>query len=62
MVGSVTILAARHTTMIHLAARLPTAATCSASPTTTTVRWMHQAGTDWTRYAAELAQDHDPQL
>jgi hypothetical protein len=26
-----------------------------------TVRWMHQAGADWTSYAAELAQDHDPQ-
>jgi hypothetical protein len=28
---------------------------------TTAVRWMHEAGADWTRYAAELARDDDPQ-
>lgn len=27
----------------------------------TAVRWMHEAGTDWNRYAAELAWDNDPQ-
>ncbi|MBT8224501.1 MAG: hypothetical protein KJO75_03195 [Dactylosporangium sp.] len=28
---------------------------------TTAVRWIHEAGTDWSRYAAELACDDDPQ-
>ncbi len=29
---------------------------------TTAVKWMHQAGGDWTRYAAELARtrNHQP--
>jgi hypothetical protein len=28
---------------------------------TTAVKWMHQAGADWTRYAAELARDRNHQ-
>jgi hypothetical protein len=53
----------RRSTMIHLAAHLPAAVLAdllNLSPGTA-VRWMHEAGADWTRYAAELAQDHDPQ-
>jgi hypothetical protein len=50
-------------TMIHLAGHLPAAVLAdllNLAPTTA-VRWMHQAGADWTRYAAELVQDDDPQ-
>jgi len=53
----------RRSTMIHLAAHLTAAVLAdllNLAPTTA-VRWMHQAGADWTRYAAELCQDHDPQ-
>jgi len=56
-------LAGRRSTMIHLAGHLPAAVLAdllNLAPTTA-VRWMHQVGADWTRYAAELAQDHDPQ-
>jgi hypothetical protein len=49
--------------MTHLAAHLPAAVLAdllNLSPSTA-VRWMHEAGADWTRYAAELVQDDDPQ-
>jgi hypothetical protein len=47
--------------MTHLAGHLPAVVTAdllNLAPTTA-VRWMHQAGADWTRYAAALAQDRD---
>jgi hypothetical protein len=53
----------RRSTMIHLAAHVPAAVLAdllNLDPTTA-VRWMHEAGADWTRYAAELVQDDDPQ-
>jgi hypothetical protein len=56
-------LPGRRSTMTHLAAHLPAAVLAdllNLSPSTA-VRWMHEAGADWTRYAAELAQDDDPQ-
>jgi hypothetical protein len=28
---------------------------------TTAVKWMHQAGADWNRYAADLARDRNHQ-
>lgn len=49
--------------MTHLAAHLPAAVLAdllNLSPGTA-VRWMNEAGADWTRYAAELVQDRDPQ-
>lgn len=49
--------------MTHLAARLPAAVMAdllNIAPTTA-VRWMHEVGADWTRYAAELVQDDDLQ-
>ena len=56
-------LPSRRSTMTHLAAHLPAAVLAdllNLSPGTA-VRWMHEAGADWTRYAAELVQDGDPQ-
>jgi integrase len=56
-------LPSRRTTMLHLAGHVPAAVLAdllNLDPTTA-VRWMHQAGADWTRYAAELVQDGDPQ-
>jgi hypothetical protein len=53
----------RRSTMTHLAAHLPAAVLAdllNLSPGTA-VRWMNEAGADWTRYAAELVQDRDPQ-
>jgi hypothetical protein len=55
-------LPGRRSTMTHLAAHLPAAVLAdllNLSPSTA-VRW-HEAGADWTRYAAELVQDDDPQ-
>ena len=49
--------------MLHLAAHVPAAVLAdllNLHPSTA-VRWMHQAGADWTRYTAELIQEHDPQ-
>jgi hypothetical protein len=56
-------LPSRRAAMLHLAAHVPAAVLAdllNLAPTTA-VRWMHQAGADWTRYAAELVQDDDPQ-
>jgi hypothetical protein len=56
-------LPGRRATMTHLAAHLPAAVLAdllNVSPGTA-VRWMHEVGADWTRYAAELVQDDDPQ-
>jgi hypothetical protein len=55
---------ARRAALIDLAAQLPAAVLAdllNLHPTTA-VRWMHQAGGDWTRYAAELARarNHQP--
>lgn len=54
----------RRATLTQLAATLPAAVIADLlhiAPTTA-VRWVHQAGGDWTRYAAELARDrvHQP--
>lgn len=59
----ISALPGRRSTMIHLAGHLPAAVLAdllNLAPTTA-VRWMHQAGADWTRYAAALAQDRDPE-
>jgi hypothetical protein len=54
----------RRATLTQLAATLPPAVLADLlhiAPTTA-VRWVHQAGGDWTRYAAELARErvHQP--
>jgi hypothetical protein len=56
--------ASRRTTLIDLAAQLPAAVLAdllNLHPTTA-VKWMRQAGGDWTRYAAELTRtrNHQP--
>jgi hypothetical protein len=59
----ITALPGRRSSMIHLAGHLPAAVLAdllNLAPSTA-LRWMHQAGADWTRYAAALAQTHDPQ-
>jgi len=59
----ISALPGRRSTMIHLAGHLPAAVMAdllNLAPTTA-VRWMHQAGADWTRYAASLAQDRNPE-
>ena len=40
----------------------PSSPTSWASPPTTAVNWVHDAGGDWNRYAAQLSQtgDHQP--
>ncbi|MGE5291118.1 MAG: hypothetical protein ACM3ML_28755 [Micromonosporaceae bacterium] len=56
-------LPGRRSSMIHLAAHVPAAVLAdllNLGPNTA-VRWMHEAGADWTRYAAELAHDDVPQ-
>lgn len=54
----------RRSAMTHLAAQVPAAvfADLLNLATTTAVRWVRDAGGDWTRYAAELARagDHQP--
>jgi len=50
--------------MTHLAAQLPAAVQAdllNLAPTTA-VRWVHDAGGEWSRYAAELVKtaDHQP--
>jgi hypothetical protein len=50
--------AGRRATLTHLAAQLPAAVIAdllNLAPTTA-VNWVRDAGGDWTRYAAELAQ------
>jgi hypothetical protein len=48
----------RRAALLDLAAQLPAAVTASllGIHETTAAKWMHQAGGDWTRYAAELAR------
>ena len=53
----------RRAALIDLAAQLPAAILADSlnlSPGTA-VRWMHQAGADWTRYAADIARSRDHQ-
>jgi hypothetical protein len=58
------VMAGRRAALISLAAQMPAAvlADLLGLQPTTTVRWMHQAGADWNRYAAELARErtHEP--
>jgi hypothetical protein len=56
-------LPGRRAALIDLAGQLPAAIladTLNLSPGTA-VRWMHQAGADWNRYAADIARSHDHQ-
>ena len=53
-------IAGRRATLSQLAAELPAAVLADLlhlAPTTA-VRWVRDAGGDWSRYAAELARDH----
>jgi hypothetical protein len=53
----------RHAALTDLAAQLPAAVLADLlhlSPGTA-VQWMHEAGADWTRYAAQLARDRNHQ-
>ena len=53
----------RRAALIDLAAQLPAAVLADSlnlSPGTA-VRWMHQAGADWNRYAAGIARSNDHQ-
>ena len=56
--------AARRAALTDLAAHLPAAVLADLLDLhpTTAVKWMHQAGADWTRYAADLARtrNHQP--
>jgi hypothetical protein len=57
-------LPGRRAALIDLAAQLPAAVladTLHLSPGTA-VRWMHQAGANWNRYAADIARSHNHQL
>ena len=58
------VKAARRAALIDLAAQLPAAvlADLLGLHPTTAVKWMHQAGGDWNRYAAQLARtrNHQP--
>jgi hypothetical protein len=51
-------MSGRRAALLDLAAQLPAAvlADLLGMAPTTAARWMHQAGGDWARYAAELAQ------
>ncbi len=53
--------AGRRAALTDLAARLPAAvlADLLGLHPSTAVHWMHEAGADWTRYAAELARDRN---
>ena len=55
--------AARRAALTDLAAQLPAAvlADLLGLHPTTAVKWMNQAGADWSRYAAELARDRNHQ-
>lgn len=54
---------ARRAALLDLAAQLPAAvlADLLGMHETTAAKWMHQAGGDWSRYAAQLAGDHPHQ-
>jgi site-specific recombinase XerD len=55
--------AGRRAALTDLAAQMPAAVLpdlLGLHPTTA-VKWMHQAGADWTRYAARLSRDRDHQ-
>jgi hypothetical protein len=54
---------ARRAALLDLAAQLPAAvlADLLGLHETTAAKWMHQAGGDWSRYAAQLAGDHPHQ-
>ena len=54
---------ARRAALLDLAAQLPAAvlADLLGLHQTTAAKWMHQAGGDWSRYAAELARTHPHQ-
>jgi site-specific recombinase XerC len=56
-------LPGRRAALIDLAAQLPAAvlADCLNLSPGTAVRWMHQAGADWNRYAAGIARSRDHQ-
>ncbi len=53
----------RRAALTDLGAQLPAAvlADLLRIAPTAAVHWMHQAGGDWTRYAAQLARDHHHQ-
>jgi hypothetical protein len=55
---------ARRTAIAGLAARLPAAVLADLLHLhpTTAVRWVHDAGGDWNRYAAQLVHARDQQL
>jgi hypothetical protein len=55
--------AGRRAALINLAAQLPAAALADllGLAPTTAVKWMRQAGGDWSGYAAELARDRNHQ-
>jgi len=57
------VQAGRRAALTDLAAQLPAAvlADLLGLHPTTAVNWMHQAGADWNRYAAELARDRNHQ-
>jgi hypothetical protein len=57
------VKAGRRAALTDLAARLPAAvlADLLGLHPTTAVNWMHQAGADWNRYAAQLARDRNHQ-
>jgi hypothetical protein len=56
--------AGRRAALLDLAAQLPAAALADllGLHETTAAKWMHQAGGDWSRYAAELARARPHQL
>ena len=56
-------LPGRRAALIDLAAQLPAAVLADTLNLTpgTAVRWMHQAGADWNRYAADIARSRDHQ-
>lgn len=57
------VQAGRRAALTDLAARMPAAvlADLLGIGPRAAVKWMHQAGADWTRYAAELARDRNHQ-
>jgi hypothetical protein len=58
------VQAGRRAALIDLAGHMPAAVLAGllGLHPTTAVKWMHQAGADWTRYAAEVARtrNHQP--
>jgi hypothetical protein len=53
----------RRAALIDLAAQLPAAILADSLNLSlgTAARWMHQAGADWNRYAADIARSRDHQ-